>query len=221
MRSPAPKTDRLPDQLSDLEVVTRVRGGEPALFELIMRRHNRRLFRLARAILGHDADAEDAVQEAYVKAYFRLNQFRGPQGFASWLCQIATHEALMRVRRRPRAIFTSIDTMNEPQAPQSSPEAEVQEEQLHRLLEQALDALPEVYRSAFVLREVEQMSVAETAHCLGVEEATVKTRVHRARHFLQRNLTNEFSQALSGVYGFDGKRCDRLVAQVFARIGGG
>ena len=216
------------EQLPDAVVAQRVWGGEPALFELIMRRYNRRLFRIARGILGNDADAEDAVQEAYVCAYFKLRQFRGPEGFASWLCQIATNEALMRCRSRPRlepAPLEALDeapnqeaTVSDRRTSQEDPEAQLHERQLHGLLEKAIDALPVVYRAAFVLREVEQMSLAETAQCLGIEAATVKTRVHRARRLLQKDLTGELASALSGAYPFDGARCDRLVAAVFARI---
>lgn len=216
------------DQLSDMEVVVRVRSGEPALFELIMRRYNRRLFRIARGILGDDAEAEDAVQEAYVCAYFKLQQFRGPDGFTGWLCQIATNEALMRRRNRKRATLTPLSTLNEPsnqeaamadpRSPDNNPEAGLHEHQLYRLLERAIDGLPDVYRETFVLREVEQMSVSDTAHCLNIEEATVKTRIHRARRLLQHSLTGELSAALTGAYDFDGARCDRLVAGVIRRI---
>lgn len=231
MSSLAERRDRqLLEQLSDLAVAQRVCGGEPALFELIMRRYNRRLFRIARGILGNDADAEDAVQEAYVSAYFKLRQFRGPDGFASWLCQIATNEALMRRRSRPKlaaAPLAEVDEIRNQEAAVAdrqspvNPEAQLHEQQLHRLLEKAIDGLPEVYRATFVLREVEQMSLAETAQCLGIEEGTVKTRVHRARRLLQKDLTGELASALTGAYHFDGARCDRLVAGVFARINQG
>lgn len=216
------------DQLSDAELATRVQNGEPALFERIMRRYNRRLFRIARGILGDDAEAEDAVQEAYVCAYFKLRQFRGPDGFGSWLCRIGANEALMRRRNRKRATLLPLDALNEPSnqeaamadphSPDSNPEAGVHEQQLRHLLERAIDDLPDAYRETFVLREIEQMSVADTAHCLNIEEATVKTRVHRARRLLQHSFTDELSAALTGAFDFDGARCDRLVAGVNQRI---
>jgi RNA polymerase sigma-70 factor (ECF subfamily) len=172
--------------------------------------------------------AEAAVQEAYVRAWFKLGQFHGPAGFASWLYQIATNEALMRRRRQRAAHLTGLDAdddgsaaamqMAELRARVSSPAAELHELQLRQLLESAIDGLPDVYREAFVLREIEQMSVAETAHRLGIEEGAVKTRVHRARKLLQRNLTDELSVALTGAFDFDGARCDRLVAGVIQRI---
>ena len=213
--------------LSDADIVSRVRAGEPALYELIMRRYNRRLFRIARGILGHDGEAEDAVQEAYVQAYYKLPQFRGPDGFASWLCQIVTNQALMR-RRRLRVVLTPLETLDlpanqeaamaNPRSSGNDPAASVHEQQLRQLLERAIDQLPEVYRVAFVLREIEELSLAETGQLLGIETATVKTRVHRARRLLQRNLTEELATALQGAFAFDGERCDRLVARVFERL---
>src|SRR5690606_8059968 len=203
--------------------------GAMAPFELLMRRYNRRLFRIARGILKDDGEAEDAVQETYVCAWFKLGQFRGPAGFAGWLCQIATNEALMRRRRLQRTRrnmagvvedrWGSADPVAELRSPDAGPAALVHEGQLRQLLESAIDGLPDVYRDAFVLREVEQMSVAETACCLGIEEGAVKTRVHRARKLLQRNLTAELTTAMEGAFAFDGARCDRLVAKVLGRIG--
>src|SRR6185437_200085 len=145
------------DQPSDAVLVSRVRGGEAALFELIMRRYNRRLFRIARGILGNAADAQDAVQETYVSAYFKLDQFRGPEGFASWLCQIVTNHALMQRRSRARVAVSPLsvldESMNEDSgpvalhSPHGNPEMRLHEHELRRLLEQAIDALPEVYRA--------------------------------------------------------------------------
>jgi RNA polymerase sigma-70 factor (ECF subfamily) len=229
MTALAQRTDRQTlEQLPDHVVAARVLAGDAGLFELIMRRYNRRLFRIARGILGDDAEAEDAVQEAYVRVYLKLAQFRGPDGFASWLCQIASNEALMRHRRHRRAVLAPLSELDEPSnqeaatmdphSPAANPEAALHEHQFRLLLEQAIDALPEVYRSAFVLREVEQMSVAETAACLGIDPTTVKTRVHRARRLLQQGLSQELAAALPGAFAFDGQRCDRLVAGVFRRL---
>ncbi len=216
------------DQLSDAELAARVRGGEPALFELIMRRHNRRLFRIARGILGDDAEAEDAVQEAYVSAYFKLEQFRGPDGFAGWLAQIVVNQALGRRRKRLRLVTSSLDVLEQAansdaatvdmKSTEGNPEAGLHELQLRRLLEQAIDGLPMAFRTTFVLREIEQMSVADTARVLGIEEATVKSRMHRARRLLQRDLTSELATVLRGAFDFGGERCDRIVAGVLARI---
>lgn len=228
MTALAQRTDRQAlEQLPDHVVATRVLAGDAALFELIMRRYNRRLFRIARGILGDDAEAEDAVQDAYIRAYLKLAQFRGPGGFASWLCQIATNESLMRHRRRAPApaALSELDepsnreaVMTDPHSPFANPEAALHDLQLRRLLERAIDDLPDAYRAAFVLREVEQMSVVETAACLGIEPATVKTRVHRARRLLQLSLSQELAAVLPTAFAFDGERCDRLVAGVFQRL---
>lgn len=226
----AARTDRqILEQLSDQDIVARVLAGDTPLFELLMRRHNRRLYRIARIILRDDAEAEDALQEAYVRAYLKLAQFRGPQGFASWLCRITTNEALTRRRARGGVALVDLDALDDPtnqeaamadiDSPTTNPEAALHDHEFRRLLEQAIDALPETYRAVFALREIEQLSVQETATFLGIEPATVKTRVHRARRLLQQRLTTEVSAALAGVHTFDGDRCDRLVARVFQRLG--
>ena len=186
------------------------------------------MFRIARGILGDDAEAEDAVQEAYVSAYFKLEQFRGPDGFAGWLGQIAVNQALGRRRKRLRLVTSPLDALDEPanteaaavdmKSVDGSPEAGLHEQQLRRMLEQALDGLPMAFRTTFVLREIEQLSVADTARCLGIEEATVKSRMHRARRLLQRDLTSELAAVLQGAFDFGGERCDRIVAGVLARI---
>ncbi len=218
-----PLVGKLPDE----DLVAQIRGGDTAAFELIMRRYNRRLFRIARGILRDDGEAEDCVQETYVRAWFAMAQFRGPAGFAGWLCRIATNEALMRRRklaRRWTAISATGDgtaaTAQVEELPSTAPgpAAQLHERQTRQLLEAAIDKLPDGCRDAFVCREVEQMSVAETASCLGIEEGAVKTRVHRARKLLQRSLRDELSMVLGGAFEFDGDRCDRLVAGVFRRI---
>ena len=196
------------ERLSDAELVHRICAGESALFELIMRRHNRGLFRLARGILGNDADAEDVLQDTYVNAFFKLTQFRGPDGFASWLYRIATNEALMRRRRQRRLQLIAPRAADA--APSAEPESEMAPDersaghpesdlyalQLQGLLERAVDSLPDVYRAAFVMREIAELSVAETAESLGIGEATVKTRVHRARRLLQQQLSDELRTTL-------------------------
>ena len=211
----------------DEQLVAQIRGGDTAAFELIMRRYNRRLFRITRGILRDDGEAEDCVQETYVRAWFAMAQFRGPAGFAGWLCRIATNEALMRRRRQARR-WTAISStgdgaaaaarLEEVPSTAPGPAAQLHERQIRQLLEAAIDKLPDGCRDAFVFREVEQMTVAETASCLGIEEGAVKTRVHRARKLLQRSLRDELSTVLGGAFEFAGDRCDRLVAGVFRRI---
>ena len=172
--------------MTDEEVVERVRAGETALFEVIMRRYNQRLFRVARSILGNDGEAEDVTQDAYVRSYMHLDQFDGRAKFSTWLTKIAVHEALARLRKRQKLV--EIDAMSgsmeggmnlESKSP--SPEQEVLTHTMKVVLESAVDNLPETYRSVFMFREVEEMSTAETAECLDLSEESVKVRLHRAR----------------------------------------
>jgi RNA polymerase sigma-70 factor (ECF subfamily) len=206
-----------------------VRAGDAAAFELIMRRHNRRLFRLARSVLRNAAEAEDVVQETYVRAFARLGEFRGPDGFAAWLARIAYNEALGRVRSSSRVVslhdhvsagdgdgdVRRVDTMT---SPHPDPEHLTGHSELRRLLEAAIDALPDDFRAVFVLRAVEGMSVAETAQALAIPPETVKTRLHRARHRLQEALGARFEALMPAAFEFGGARCDRIVAAVFARL---
>ena len=217
-------------ELSDCSLVERVRAGDAAAFELIMRRHNRRLFRLARSVLRNAAEAEDVVQETYVRAFARLDEFRGPDGFPAWLARIAYNEALGRVRGAERVVSLHdylsdgdgdgdgrhIDTMT---SPHPDPERLTGYGELRRLLENAIDALPDDFRAVFVLRAVEGMSIAETAAALAIPPETVKTRLHRARHRLQEALGARFEALMPAAFEFGGARCDRIVAAVLARIG--
>src|SRR5260221_7765408 len=158
---------------TDSEVVARVLGGESRAFEIIMRRHNQRIFRAARAIVRTDDEAEDVMQEAYVRAFDHLAEFRGEAKLSTWLTRIAVHEALARVRRAKR---TSDDEVPDMESPTHGPEQRASDEEMRALLEEAVDALPESFRVVFVLRAVEQMSTAEVATALDIPEDTVKTR---------------------------------------------
>ena len=180
--------------ISDEEVVRRVRAGETALFEVVMRRYNQRLYRVARAILRNDAEAEDVMQQAYVNAYRHLDQFAGLARFSTWLTRIAVHEALARSRRRGR--FDEQETVDEwngdamdaLKSPGPDPERQAFAGELRTLIESAIEALPEHYRAVFVMRDVEGMSTAESADCLDITEETAKTRLHRARMLLRDAL---------------------------------
>jgi RNA polymerase sigma-70 factor (ECF subfamily) len=211
-----------PDTLSDEEVVRRVRGGEPALFELLMRRYNQRIYRTARAIVRDEAEAEDVMQQAYVNAYVHLDQFAERARFGTWLTRIATYEALARIRRRSR--LTEIETMGESAEADllaergPNPERQAFLGELRKTLEGGVDALPEAYRSVFVLREVEGLSTAETAESLGLSEDVVKTRLVRARAQLRRRITDEIGRGARELFTFEAPRCDRVVAAVLARI---
>lgn len=211
-------------EMQDEEVVRRVLNGETALFEIIMRRYNQRLYRVALAILRDDHEAEDVMQDAYVRAYQHLYQFAGRASFATWLTRIAIHEALARRRRRRRT--EELDALQEikgdsmPMLKSSSPnpEEETAHSQMRDLLESAIESLPESYRMVVVLREVEEMGVAETAEALDVSEAVVKTRLHRAHAMLRRDLHSRARGRITDLYAFHAVRCDRVVKAVFERI---
>jgi RNA polymerase sigma-70 factor (ECF subfamily) len=208
--------------LTDEEIVARVRAGETALFELIMRRHNRRIYRAARAILRDDADAEDVMQDAYVRAFAHLHEFEGRALFSTWLTRIAVNEAMARSRRGRR--FQSLDAKTEETqsmstAPRLNPEQQVSDGEIRTVLEHAIGGLSDEFRTVFVLRAVEGMTGAETAECLGIPEETVKTRLFRAKARLQEALLVALEPAASHAYEFHLSRCDRVVASVLARIG--
>jgi RNA polymerase sigma-70 factor (ECF subfamily) len=218
-----PSNEQMRDDraMTDEEVVARVRAGDTAVFELLMRRYNQRLFRAARAILRDDAEAEDAVQQAYLQAYTHLDQFAGAARFSTWLTRIAVREALGRVRRKKRLGEVELagleDGMTmEDQPP--SPETEAARRELTGILEQAIDALPEIYRVVVMMREIEQLSTAETAACLELSEDAVKVRLHRARGMLREGLLARADHALADAFPFLGPRCDRIVAAVMAKL---
>jgi len=215
--------------VSDREVINRVLNGDTAGFELLMRRYNRRLYRIARGILRQDAEAEDAVQDAYVRAFEKLPSYRGEGPVAAWLARIAVNEALQRLRRRDAenlsvplpAAADGEDAMTSLELPSAgpSPEQSAARSELRRLLETAIDALPDSFRPVFVLRGLEELSVSETAACLEIPEATVKTRYHRARQLLQEHLAGLVEANIGDAFPFAGERCDRIVAGVFRRLG--
>jgi RNA polymerase sigma-70 factor, ECF subfamily len=198
-----------PDEL----VVAHVLAGHIEAFETLMRRYNQRLFRAARAVLRDDAEAEDVVQDAWVRAYTHLGQFAGRASFATWVTRIAVHEAIARGRRRARQSALASDP-----ATTRTPADDVATRETIAALEAATDALPAPYRTVFVLRDVEGLSVAETATCLDIPEATVKTRLHRARGLMRARLDAALDVSTHGVFAFAGHRCDRIVAAVMTRI---
>jgi RNA polymerase sigma-70 factor, ECF subfamily len=218
----APQHEAANASLSDAQIVARVCAGETLLFELLMRRHNRQVFRAARAILKRDDEAEDVMQDAYVRAYAHLGSFKGESSFSTWLTRIAVHEALARVRRERRFVWGDPHgAANKALASVAcaSPEEQVSDAELRVFLDRAIDALPDDFRLAFVLRAVEQMSGAETADVLGIPEQTVKTRLFRARERLQRELLSKLETNPTSAYAFHLVRCDRVVRAVFMRLG--
>lgn len=203
---------------SDAEVVERVRSGDTASYEILMRRYNQRLFRIARAIVATDADAEDALQNAYLQAYLHLGQFRGEAAFSTWLTRIAIRQALALRRRGPEeGLSGEVTTMRDTSA-KENPEDNLMQKEIGALIERAVDRLPEQYRIVFVMREIENLTTAETAESLDISEENVKVRLHRSRAMLQRDLYEHAGSAVAKAFAFDGKRCDRIVAGVFGRI---
>ena len=209
----------------DQELAVRAAAGDASAMTTIMRRHNRTLYRAARSILRSDAEAEDAVQEAYVRAYQSLSQFRGEAHLGTWLTRIAVNEALTRLRRRRRednvvAFGEEFDPDTAPSESTNGPESAAMREQMRAVLERHVDRLPAAFRTVFVLRALEEMSVDEVAACLEVATATVRTRYFRARALLREGLERDLDIASADAFGFAGARCDRIVAAVLLRIHG-
>jgi RNA polymerase sigma-70 factor (ECF subfamily) len=212
--------------LSDEEVVARVRAGDTDLYEILMRRYNQRLYRVTRSILRDEAEAEDVMQQAYVNAYLHLDQFEDRASFATWLTKIAVYEALARARRRSRfqpaesTMDEYEDTMSTLRTTGTNPERQALAGEIGRLLESAIDGLPEHYRSVLVMRDVEGMSTADTAESLAIAEETVKTRLHRARMAVRGILTEQAGLSAPALFHFNADRCDRVVLSVLAAIAG-
>jgi len=214
--------------LTDAEVVERVRAGDRALFEILMRRHNVRLYRAARAVLKNEHDVEDVMQQAYINAFTHLHQFEERSQFSTWLIRIGLNEAFARRRkvqaaesREERGSHVSDDrqeVIDAVASMQPDPERQAYARELHRVLEDAVDALPGTYRTVFMLRDVEGLSTSETGEGLGLGEEAVKTRLHRARAMIRRAVTARIGSVASGAFQFHAPRCDRVVAAVLARI---
>jgi RNA polymerase sigma-70 factor (ECF subfamily) len=212
------------EPLSDEEVVTRVLAGETGMFEIIMRRHNQRLYRVARAILRNDGEAEDVMQDAYVRAYEHLDQFAGRAKFATWLTRIAVHEALARQLRGSR--YQELETMSEREGDPMDrfaslapdPEQQASNSEVRRLLEEAVEKLPDAYRTIFILRDVEDVSTTDAAEVLEITEDNVKVRLHRARALLRKSLYARAGMERKEAFNFHAVRCDRVVKNVFERI---
>jgi RNA polymerase sigma-70 factor (ECF subfamily) len=212
------------EELTDEAVVDRVRRGEVALYEILVRRHNQRLYRTIRAILRDDRDVEDVMQQAYVDAYTHLDQFRGTAKFSTWLTRIAVNRAIRNGRGSRRQLTVVPPAADAELAIARTPARDLDPEQamygheLKIVLESLIEELPESFRVVFVMREVEGLSTAETAECLEINEDTVKTRLHRAKRLLKDRLDRQLGPASSGVYAFHLSRCDRVVAGVMAAI---
>ena len=230
--NPQRPTPRLPAgavaATDDPQLVARIAGGDHTAFEVLMRKYNGKLFRIARAILKDDRDAEDVLQEAYLDAYRHIQDFRGDSQVGTWLTRIVINQALMRLRKeKRRSVIVPFRAARTNEAEQGeadvvdnrteSPSNRVLRAEIRRILERRIDELPLSFRTVFVMREVEDMSVQETAECLGLSPATVRTRLFRARGLLRESLAREMDVAAVDVFGFAGARCDRIVATVLAR----
>jgi len=212
----------------DAALVDAVVAGDVAAFPLLMKRHNQLLFRTARSILRDDAEAEDAVQEAWLQAHRAFAGFRAEARVSTWLVRITVNESLGRLRassRRAEVVyldgvidneFAAETSMQQPEA--DRPESAASRAELRRILEARIDALPEAFRTVFVLRAVEEMSVEETAAALGLPEATVRTRHFRARAMLRESLARELDLAVADAFSFAGARCDRIAERVLERL---
>lgn len=211
---------------TDLELAQRAGGGDERAFEAIMRRNNRALYRAARSILRDDADAEDAVQDAYWRAYRAIGTFQGESKLATWLTRIVINEALQKMRKRKQDSGTAAmenvvnfeARLDEAAGGADTPESAAARAQTRRLIERKIDELPAAFRTVFVLRALEEMSVEETAVCLDIPEATVRTRYFRARGLLRLALAREIDGVVDDAFAFAGERCDRIVSSVLARI---
>ena len=217
-----------PASLDDDALLRRIRAGDRDGFTDLMRRFNRRLYRVARSVLRDDAEAEDAVQDAYLQAYRALPTFRGESALGTWLTGIVVNAALMCQRKTGRlaeVIELGADVGSD-DAPQprdqldepAQPELAALRAQTRRLIETGIDKLPAAFRTVFVLRAVEELTVEETAATLGIPEATVRTRYFRARAMLREALAREIDFAIEDAFGFDGERCDRIVDVVRRRL---
>ncbi len=215
--------------LPDTEIARLIARGDHDAFELLMRRYNQTLYRTARSILKNDADAEDAVQEAYILAYRAIGSFRGDAKLSTWLIRIVVNESIARSRKRSRrAEIIQLSGEPEPdadaaednvnEATPEQPEHAAMRAQTRRLLETKIDALPDVYRTVFVLRALEELTVEETAASIGIPVATVRTRYFRAKGLLREALAREIDFAFGDAFAFAGDRCDRIVAGVLERL---
>lgn len=221
------KAPLISEPLDETDSARRVAGGDTAAFEDLMRRHNPTLFRVARAILRDDAEAEDALQEAYLQAYRTIGGFRGESKLSTWLARIVANEALMRLRKRKRRaaivpLHASASSDELQEIPDTNmnhtPEVSAQRTEMRLLLEHVIDSLPDDFRAVFVLRAVEELSVEETALVLGIPQPTVRSRFFRARALLRERLAAKVDVACAEAFSFAGERCDRIVATVLGSI---
>ncbi len=209
------------EDLDDASLVERAQQRDGAAFWLIMKRHNQRLYRVAHGVLGDNAEAEDVVEEAYLRAFAHLTEFRGEARLSTWLTRIVLNEALVRRQRSMEVLHDPADAsiLTPGSARAANPEAATALAEIRRLLERAVDSLPEPFRIVFVMRDIEEMSIEETALHLGLVPQTVSTRLHRARRLLREALQDKLATVFSDTFPFAAERCDRLAQSVLDRFG--
>lgn len=209
-----------PDQMTDEDVVSRVVSGDGACFEILMRRHNQRIYRTVRGVLRSEDEVEDVMQQAYLNAYSHLHQFTASAQFSTWLTRIAINEALARRRKRGPAFGEGEDTvmLSLVDTKVRDPEQQASTSELRRVMEDEVAALSDSLRLTFMMRDVEGLSTAETAASLDISEDLVKTRLHRARAILRENLYKRAGVTLESIFAFGNSRCDRVVAGVMSQI---
>ncbi len=223
------QNDRLKCVQSDHQLITLLKAGNHQAFQTLIRTYNQRLFRIARSIMREDMEAEDVVQEAYLKAFTHLDGFKNTDHLGAWLARITTNLAIDRLRKAKRSQKLVDDLLNsapdtEDQSPSASqsngmtPERQAAMSQIRALLEREIDNLPDGFREVFVLRIVEEMSIEETSDILQIPLATVKTRLHRARNKLQTSIKTQLNKASLNVFPFAGARCDRITAAVLKQL---
>jgi RNA polymerase sigma-70 factor (ECF subfamily) len=212
------------------DLIARARRHDQASIRTLVRQHNRRLYRIARSILKDDWEAEDAVQETYIRAFTHLSDFEGRSQFSTWLTRIVINESLGRLRRRKPTVDFN-DEMSRPApataeddkvfaiaTPQPDPEQAMAQTEIRQILEHAIDTLPNAFRIVLVARDIEELSIEDTAELYGLRPGTVRTRLHRARAMLRANLTQKFGLLLTETFPFDGKRCENMADRVIARL---
>jgi RNA polymerase sigma-70 factor (ECF subfamily) len=224
------ETALIRSSLTDAELVRCVRAGDRALFEILMRRHNQRIYRAARAVLKDEREVEDVMQQGYINAFTHLHQFEERSQFSTWLTRIVLNEAFgrrhkLQAESKAMAALTvdehSGELMESVTSRQPGPEHQAYAQELRQVLEEAVDALPEVYRTVFMLRDIEGLSTAETGEGLGLGVEAVKTRLHRARAMMRRAVSSRIGEAAAGAFQFQAPRCDRVVAFVLGAISKG
>jgi RNA polymerase sigma-70 factor, ECF subfamily len=213
----------------DSELLERAKQGDGVALDTLIRRHDKHLYRIARSVLPDDYEAEDVVQETYIRAFTGLRSFRGAASLRTWLARIVLNEAIRR-RRRGRPAMVNLDALHAAQersrrpihsltARDRDPERAAAHSQIRKMLEQAIDNLPGIFRIVFIMRDVEEFSIVDTAKLLGIREETVKTRLHRARRMLRENLGEQLVSALKDVFPFEKPRCDALVQRLLNQVG--